>query len=636
MSKVLITETHLEDIADAIREKLDTEDTYTPGEMAAAIGQIHGEPVLQAKTANTNGTVTPDTGYEGMSSVIVNVPNTYTQGDEGKVVSGGALVSQTSKSITANGTVDTTLNNEVVVNVPTGGGGSTLITKNIGANGEYNASEDDADGYSKVTVAVPNTYTQGDEGKVVSSGALTAQTSKNVTVNGTYNTTTNNEVVVSVPTGGSSPTLVAKSVTANGSYDPTDDNADGYSGVTVNVPNTYAASDEGKVVSSGALVAQTARTVDANGAFNTTQNNLVTVNVPKINILGKLGGSEAAINARILGPMGNSTDDYLVPLDANGDEITLSNIQPYEINVAFMLTQDNGINSGDTIYIMGGRYDSGAGAWMPVVSLRRNGNSLIMDAIINVAELSFVACSSTILLSSGDTPFGKWMVANIKYDTDRKYKLRFTFDATTSNAETSEATPDTTATSVPIVGSNNGAGGNAHRLCADEGALIDLERCYIAQSGVTIWKATGTQEHLLQAKTVTENGTVMPDSGYYGLSSVVVIVSGGGGNIYKAVHIWTKSTGGSDASLYVQVGHMEGALFEGDADLIAVLYSEALTPIDYAGVVSLRYNNVNYTWEITALTQVVCNQSIYNTSVLVASFRYNVSEDFIIAERLSE
>lgn len=39
-------------------------------------------------------------------------------------------------------------------NIPTGGG-STLITKNITANGTYNASSDSADGYSSVTVALP-------------------------------------------------------------------------------------------------------------------------------------------------------------------------------------------------------------------------------------------------------------------------------------------------------------------------------------------------------------------------------------------------------------------------------------------------------------------------------------------------
>lgn len=40
-------------------------------------------------------------------------------------------------------------------NIPTGGG-STLITKSISANGTYAASSENADGYSSVTVAVPN------------------------------------------------------------------------------------------------------------------------------------------------------------------------------------------------------------------------------------------------------------------------------------------------------------------------------------------------------------------------------------------------------------------------------------------------------------------------------------------------
>ena len=44
----------------------------------------------------------------------------FTVSDEGKVVSSGALVAQTSQNIAANGTYDTTLKNEVVVNIPSG------------------------------------------------------------------------------------------------------------------------------------------------------------------------------------------------------------------------------------------------------------------------------------------------------------------------------------------------------------------------------------------------------------------------------------------------------------------------------------------------------------------------------------
>jgi hypothetical protein len=76
------------------------------------------------------------------------------------------------------------------------------------------------------------------------------------------------------------PVLIEKSVIQNGSYNAADDDADGYSGVTVNVPNTYTSSDEGKVVTDGSLVSQTGITVTENGTIDTTLNNQVIVDVP--------------------------------------------------------------------------------------------------------------------------------------------------------------------------------------------------------------------------------------------------------------------------------------------------------------------------------------------------------------------
>ncbi len=85
-----------------------------------------------------------------------------------------------------------------IANKLVGGKSSVLTEKTITANGEYSASGDNADGYSTVTVNVPNTYSVSDEGKVVHDGALTAQTTADITSNGVVDTTFINEVNVHV------------------------------------------------------------------------------------------------------------------------------------------------------------------------------------------------------------------------------------------------------------------------------------------------------------------------------------------------------------------------------------------------------------------------------------------------------
>ena len=122
--------------------------------------------VLIEKTITENGTYNAvDDEADGYSTVNVEVANTYTNEDEGKVVDNGVLVAQTTmpQTVTENGSITTTL-------------------------------------YNSVTIDVPNTYTNEDEGKVVSNNELVAQTAREteITENGTYDTTLNNSITVSV------------------------------------------------------------------------------------------------------------------------------------------------------------------------------------------------------------------------------------------------------------------------------------------------------------------------------------------------------------------------------------------------------------------------------------------------------
>lgn len=91
--------------------------------LAKAVGGGGGPSVtVEELTVTENGTTTAPSG-KAYSPVNVSVPNSYSAGDEGKVVSNGALVAQTAHAtVTENGTIDTTLNNSVIVNVSGGGG----------------------------------------------------------------------------------------------------------------------------------------------------------------------------------------------------------------------------------------------------------------------------------------------------------------------------------------------------------------------------------------------------------------------------------------------------------------------------------------------------------------------------------
>ena len=93
--------------------------------------------------------------------------------------------------------------------------------------------------------------------------------------------------------------LVDKSINENGTYSASAEGADGFKKVTVDVPNTYLLSDEGKVVSGGSLVTQTSSTVTENGVVDTTLIDSVTVSV---------SGSGGDFNAKILAT--STTFDY--------------------------------------------------------------------------------------------------------------------------------------------------------------------------------------------------------------------------------------------------------------------------------------------------------------------------------------
>lgn len=157
MANVLVQESSLSNIADAIRSKLDTEDTYKPSQMASAIRSISGgSPTINPLSVTENGTYAAPTGVDGYSPVVVNVPTS-----------------------------------------------ANLGTKTITENGTYNASDDSLDGYSSVTVNVSESSGNPDLDGVISGGSASVVSNITALKNwALYNTTLTNLSLPNLATAG--------------------------------------------------------------------------------------------------------------------------------------------------------------------------------------------------------------------------------------------------------------------------------------------------------------------------------------------------------------------------------------------------------------------------------------------------
>lgn len=98
MANKLYKEEHIQAIAAAIRSKVGGTAKYTVAQMAAAIDSIKTGAVLQTKTATpteSEQTITPDSGFDGLSAVPVQaIPNNYV---------GSAITRRGSANLSASG-----------------------------------------------------------------------------------------------------------------------------------------------------------------------------------------------------------------------------------------------------------------------------------------------------------------------------------------------------------------------------------------------------------------------------------------------------------------------------------------------------------------------------------------------------
>lgn len=273
----------------------------------SAVTVSASELVSGAKSITSNGSGQDVANY---ATVNVSVPNSYSASDEGKVVSDGELIAQGDATYSSNGTYDTTEISEVTVAIPAGSAGTPTATKGTVSNHAVSVTPSVTNtagvitGGTKtgtaVTVSaselVSGTYTVDSSGTKdvtnyqyanIPSGGFEMQATKgtvsnhSVSVTGNLHMTSGGFIAAgdypSLPTTVSASELVsgAKSITSNGN----NQDVTNYATVNVSVPNSYSAGDEGKVVSSGALVSQNSASYTENGTYDTTLIDSVTIAV---------------------------------------------------------------------------------------------------------------------------------------------------------------------------------------------------------------------------------------------------------------------------------------------------------------------------------------------------------------------
>lgn len=263
----------------------DSSDVAASGATVTAPAGYYEAEATKTIQSGTEGTPTATKGAVSNHAVSVTPSVTNTEGyisggtksGTAVTVSASELVSGT-KEITENGSgIDVANYASVDVAVPSSDPNLQSKT-NINPTTSSQTIEADPgyDGLSSVQInAMPN----GTEGTPTAAKSAVSNHSVSVTPS-----VTNTAGYISGGTKTGTPVTVtaaelesgAKAITANGNGQ----DVTGYAAVDVSVPNSYTASDEGKVVNNSALVAQTSATYTNNGTYDTTLKNSVTVDVP--------------------------------------------------------------------------------------------------------------------------------------------------------------------------------------------------------------------------------------------------------------------------------------------------------------------------------------------------------------------
>lgn len=155
---------------------------------------------IQSALINKGITNAMEHGFDDFAQDITSIQNSYTLSDEGKVVNNGILINQTTKNITENGTIDTTTNNIVQVNVPTGASESDVQNLVVASKPYYESRA----GSTSTTTVTSEIYAYNKSSyyyPLYMLKGLTFTINRKYSVSGTYSGTTTADCIVVLKNG---------------------------------------------------------------------------------------------------------------------------------------------------------------------------------------------------------------------------------------------------------------------------------------------------------------------------------------------------------------------------------------------------------------------------------------------------
>lgn len=95
------------------------------------------------------------------------------------------------------------------------------------------------------------------------------------------------------------------------------------------------------------------------------------------------------------------------------------------------------------------------------------------------------------------------------------------------------------------------------------------------------------------------------------------------------IHVWTKSTGGTDASMYVQRGWQDETqgVFVPTKDAVSIFYEDARTEVDLYGIATLVYANQ---WVLKASVNLTNGSKTFSAGSNIRIWQYNNNVDITV------